>query len=181
VKARLILLAALISAGSASTAVSVLGGGQAQACFMAAKAGRADNVSLSVCDEALATETLAPKDRAGTLINRGVLKLTRGDYGAAQSDLDAGIAGIPEVGEGWVNRGAMYIGLKRYREALSDLDKGLSLGLKEPAKAYFNRGVAHEGLDDETSAYQDYEQALVLQPGWELPQRELLRFTVTRR
>ena len=59
--------------------------------------------------------------------------------------------------------------------------KGLDLGTNEPAKAYYNRAVAYEGIDDEADAYQDYQEALVLQPGWDLPKQELLRFTVTRR
>jgi tetratricopeptide (TPR) repeat protein len=167
--------------GSARAAVTVLGGGRAQECFLAAKAGKSDSIALSACDFALDTEMLAPKDRGGTFINRGVMKLTRGDYEAAHADFDAGIAIIPEVGEGWVNRGAMFIGERRYKEALSDIDKALTLGLHEPAKAYYNRALAYEGLDDETSAYLDYQQALVLRPGWDLPQRELLRFSVTRR
>ena len=41
--------------------------------------------------------------------------------------------------------------------------------------------MAYEGIDDEKSAYLDYQQALVLKPGWDLPKQELLRFTVTRR
>ena len=81
----------------------------------------------------------------------------------------------------WINRGAMFLSQRRYKEALVDIDKAISLGLKEPAKAYYNRAIAYEGLDDVTSAYQDYQQALVLKPGWDLPQHELLRFTVTRR
>ena len=49
------------------------------------------------------------------------------------------------------------------------------------AKAYFNRAVAYEGVDDEKSAYLDYQQALALKPDWEAPKHELQRFTVTRR
>ena len=41
--------------------------------------------------------------------------------------------------------------------------------------------AASQGLADEASAYQDYEEALVLEPGWDLPKQELLRFTVTRK
>ncbi len=170
-----------LAAGPASAAISVLGGGEAQDCYLAAKAGKSDNASLAACNFALDTEMLEPRDRGGTLINRGVMKLLRGEFDAARVDLDAGIALIPEVGEGWVNRGAMYLGKRRYKEALGDIDKALTLGVKEPAKAYYNRAIAYEGLDDETSAYLDYQQALVLQPGWELPQHELLRFSVTRR
>ena len=179
----LLLAAAALSlvAGSADAAISVLGGGQAQECFQAAKADKFDNASVGICNIALDTEMLTPQDRGGTLINRGVMRLRRGEYEAAHADFNAGIALIPEVGEGWINRGAMFIGERRYKEALSDIDKALSLGLHEPAKAYYNRAIAYEGLDDETQAYLDYQQALVLNPGWELPQHELLRFTVTRR
>jgi tetratricopeptide (TPR) repeat protein len=170
-----------LASGVANAAISVLGGGQAQDCFQAAKAEKSDNASLEMCNDALDTEFLSPEDRGGTLINRGVMRLRRAEYEAARADFNAGIALIPGVGEGWINRGAMFIGERRYKEALSDIDKALSLGLREPAKAYYNRAIAYEGLDNETQAYLDYQQALVLRPGWALPEHELLRFTVTRR
>ena len=167
--------------GTASAAISVLGGGEAQECFQAAKSGSFDMASINACDVALDAEILDQRDRGGTFVNRGVMKMRRGDYEGARADFNAGIQQIPTVGESWINRGALFIGQRRYKEALADLDKAISLGLKEPAKAYYNRALAYEGLDDEKSAYLDYQQALVLQPGWELPARELLRFTVTRR
>jgi tetratricopeptide (TPR) repeat protein len=170
-----------MAASAADAAISVLGGGAAQECFEAAKADKSDNASLGLCNLALDGEILTPQDRGGTLINRGVMRLRRGEYEAAHADFNAGIAIIPEVGEGWVNRGAMFVGERRYKEAVADIDKAISLGLREPAKAYYNRAIAYEGLDNETQAYLDYQQALVLNPGWELPQHELLRFTVTRR
>jgi len=162
-------------------AVTVIGGGQAQACYKAADAGKFDSASLAVCDMALDTEILDARDRGGTLVNRGVMKLRRGDYLAAQADFDAGIKLAGNVGEGFANRGAAYIAQKRYKEAVEDIDKALQLGVKEPAKAYYNRALAFEGMDDEKSAYLDYQQALVLAPSWPLPAKELERFTVTRR
>ena len=80
-----------------------------------------------------------------------------------------------------MDRGAVNIVDKKYQDGISDIDKGLSLGTEEPAKACYNRGVAYEGIDDEKSAYLDYQQALTLKPDWTLPKQELLRFTVTRR
>jgi tetratricopeptide (TPR) repeat protein len=170
-----------LTGGSALAAMTVIGGGQAEECYKAAKAGKSDKASIDTCNLALDTEALTPEDRGGTFVNRGVMELRLGLYEVARADFNAGIALNPDVGEGWVNRGAMFIGERRYKEALSDIDKALSLGLKEPAKAYYDRALAYEGLDDEKSAYLDYQQALVLQPGWELPQHELLRFTVTHR
>jgi tetratricopeptide (TPR) repeat protein len=179
---RMLLAAAFgLATGTAHAAISVLGGGEAQECFEAAKAEKADNASLEICNIALDYEMLSPQDRGGTLINRGVMRLRRREFEAAHADFNAGIALIPTVGEGWINRGAMFIGEGRYKEAVTDINKALALGLHEPAKAYYNRAIADEGLDDETQAYLDYQQALVLSPGWALPQHELLRFTVTRR
>ena len=175
------LCAILATASSACAAVSVLGGGQAAACFEAAKGGRSDDSAIATCDLALDTEMLAPPDRGGTLINRGVLKLRRRMFEAAHADFDAGIALIPAVGEGWINRGAMFVGEHRYRDGLGDLDKGIGLGVKEPEKAYFNRALAHEGLDDEKAAYLDYQQAVALKPDWDAPRVELKRFTVSTR
>ncbi len=169
------------AATSAGAAVTVLGGGQARECFEVALGGRSDNSAIAVCDSALENQTLDPHDRGGTLINRAVLKLRRGLYEAAHADLDAGIALIPSVGEGWVNRGAVFVAERKYKEGLADLDRGLTLGLKEPEKAYFNRAIAYEGLDDEKAAYLDYQQAASLKPNWDAPKKELMRFTVTTR
>jgi len=177
-------LAALLAfalGAPAAAAVSVLGGANAETCSRAAIAGKSDPGSMMACSMALDYEALNPLDRAGTFINRGVMKLRRGAFEDAHGDFDHGIALAPRIGEGWINRGAMFVGEKRYRDGLEDLNRGLALGVKEPEKAYFNRGLADEGLDDETSAYLDYKQALTLKPDWELPRHELLRFTVTHR
>ncbi len=168
-------------AGSASAAVTVLGDTSAQQCSEAAFHQMADQTSLQFCTTALAEGTLNRRDEAGTYINRGVMHMMRRDYEAARLDFDQAIDIDPALGEGWINRGAVDIIDKRYQAGIADIDKGLTLGTEEPAKAYYNRGVADEGMDDEKSAYLDYQQALVLEPGWDLPRQELLRFTVTRR
>jgi lipoprotein NlpI len=161
--------------------MSVLGGGLAEACSKAALADRADAVSLATCDNALESEDLDSHDRAGTYINRGVMRLRRDEFELARADFDAAIALAPTIGEAFVNRGAAFVGEKRYEAGLADINSALRLGVKEPEKAYFNRALAYEGLDDEKSAYMDYQQALALKPGWALPEHELLRFTVSRR
>lgn len=168
-------------AGSAAAAVTVLGDTSAQQCSKAAYHDQADQTSLQICTTALANGLLDRRDLAGTYINRGVLWLDRGQFTSARADFQQAINIDPALGEAWVNRGAVDIIEKRYQEGISDIDKGLQLGIEEPAKAYYNRGVADEGVDDEKSAYLDYEQALTLAPGWDLPQQELLRFTVMRR
>jgi tetratricopeptide (TPR) repeat protein len=124
---------------------------------------------------------MTTRDRAKTLINRGVMLMRQRRWDMALSSLDQSIALTADIGEAYVNRGAVLIGMRRYQEALQQIDHGLELGVDEQAKAYYNRGLAHEGLEDAQSAYYDYQQAVVLAPNWDLPQQQLLRFTVTRR
>jgi tetratricopeptide (TPR) repeat protein len=172
---------ALATGGSASAAVTVLGDTSAEQCSKAAFHELADEASLQLCTDALADGFLGRRDLAGTYINRGVMQMIRRDYAAARADFERAISIDGDLGEAWVNRGAVNIIEKRFKDGISDIDKGLSLGTEEPAKAYYNRAVAYEGIDDEKSAYLDYQQALTLEPNWDLPKRELLRFTVTRR
>ena len=172
---------ALAVAGPAAAAVTVLGDNNAELCSKAAFAERSDMDSLRICTTALADSMLDRRDLAGTYINRGVLYMVRLDYKSARADFDEAIVIDPAIGEGWVNRGAINIIDRRYKDGIADISKGLDLGTNEPAKAYYNRAVAYEGIDDEASAYQDYQEATVLQPSWDLPKQELLRFTVTRK
>ena len=175
-------LAALLAlfATSASGAAFVLGGGMADGCSRAAIAGRDDRPSLDLCSMALETQPLLKRDRAGTYVNRGVIHLRRKAFAEARRDFDAALRLEPALGEAFVNRGAAFIAQRRYREGVNEIDRGLALGPDEPEKAYFNRALAHEGLDDMKAAWLDYQKALELRPDWEAPRRELTRFQVSR-
>ncbi len=167
--------------GAAGAAVTVMGDTDAQGCSQAAFHDRGDLSAIQQCNSALTDPFLDRRDQAGTHINRGVIYMTRGDYTAARADFNEAISIDGAIGEAWVNRGAVAILEKRYQDGISDINKGLALGTEEPAKAYYNRAVAYEGIDDEKSAYLDYQQAVTLAPDWDLPKHELLRFTVTRK
>ena len=171
----------LAAAGSANAAVTVIGGGLAEACSDAAIRGESAAEYEELCTTALESEFLNTRDRAGTYINRGVFKLRRAQYDMAVRDFDLAIRLKPDVGEAYVNRGAAFIGQKRYAESLPQINKGLELGVEEPAKAYYNRALAYEGLEDAKSAYFDYQKALELRPEWSAPREQLVRFTVTKR
>jgi tetratricopeptide (TPR) repeat protein len=173
--------AALVAAGDARGAVTIIGGGLAEACSQAAFTGKAEQKYEQLCTQALESELLSSRDRAGTYVNRGVLKLRRQNWDQAMRDFDIAIRTRPDLGEAWVNRGAANIGAKRYSASLADINKGIELGLEEPAKAYYNRALTYEWLDDPKAAYFDYQKALEISPGWELPRQQLTRFTVTRR
>jgi len=172
-----VAIAALLAAGSASAAVSVLGSSNVNQCSAAALAGDAGDADLEACNAAL-LEALTAHAKAGTLVNRGVLLLRLKQYDKARVDFKAAEALEPTLGEAVVNNGASYLAQKRYMEALSEIDRGLALNPEEPEKAYYNRALANEGLDDMKGAYLDYMKALELAPNWDAPRHELARFTV---
>jgi tetratricopeptide (TPR) repeat protein len=174
-------IAAALPAGPASAAAFVIGGGMANACSRAAIEGRDDRESLDQCNMALESQPLVRRDRASTLVNRGVIQLRRKAYDAAREDFDAALRLEPAMGEALVNRGASLIAEKSFREGIDEIDRGLALGADEPEKAYFNRALAWEGLDEPKAAWLDYQKALELAPDWEAPRRELARFSVSRR
>jgi tetratricopeptide (TPR) repeat protein len=171
----------LVGAGPAHGSVTVIGGGLAQACSKAAMAGSSSLRDEAGCTQALETEMLSPRDKAGTYVNRGIMKLRRGLWPQAMADFDLAIRFEPKLGEIYVNRGAALIGQKKYADGLADLNHGIDLGVEEPAKAYYNRALAYEGLDDVKSAYFDYQKAVELNPEWDAPKQQLTRFHVTRR
>ena len=142
----------------ARAAVTVIGGGLAEACSRAAISGKTDHRSEASCTESLENEMLSARDRAGTFVNRGVLRMRRLNWEGATKDFNEAVQVKPDLGEAYVNRGAVAIGEHRYAESLPDLNKGLALGVDEPAKVYYNRAPAYEGLDDEKSAYFDYQE-----------------------
>lgn len=176
-------LAAMLAAvsGSAQAAVTVIGGGMAHDCSKAALSGASDAKYEALCTLALDSELLSLRDRAGTYVNRGILKLRRKEFASAQYDFNRAVITKPDLGEAYVNRGAAAVGNRRFAEGLSDLNKAIELGIDEPEKAYYNRALAYEGLDNMKAAYFDYQKAIELKPDWEMPKKELVRFSVERR
>jgi len=184
IKTRLLLVAVVAIAATSSAAqaaVTVIGGGMAQECSKAALSGASEFKYEAVCTLALDSELLSLRDRAGTYVNRGVLKLRRREFVSAAFDFNRAIQAKPDLGEAYINRGASSVGARRFADGLNDLNKALELGVDEPEKAYYNRALAYEGLDNVKAAYLDYQKAIELKPEWEQPKKELARFTVGRR
>lgn len=191
------VVAALIcglTAMSAQADTLVLGGGFAEACSQAAiRAVRADELPKAerpksppisgeqACNRALTEEFLSRRDMAATHVNRGVLMMGRADFDAAQADFDTAVSLKPDLAEAQVNRGGALISRRLYKQGVEAINLGLALAPDEPEKAYYNRAMAYEALDDLKAAYFDYLKASELKPEWPLPQIELVRFRVTRR
>jgi len=170
-------LSALALSTASQAAETVIGGGLAQDCYEAAEHSNAPGPSIEICNKALESIMLQ-RDRAATLINRGILKLALKDGTGSLADFDRGLSLNSGMGEGFVNRGASLIMLHRYSEALTDINKGMSLGTKKVWIAYYDRGMANEALGNIQAAYQDYKQATIIDPYFEEPANELKRFHV---
>jgi tetratricopeptide (TPR) repeat protein len=183
----ILALAAVMACAAATSSAGaslVLGGGQAHDCYEAARAsesaeGRSSR-AIETCTRALETEALSLRDRAGTLVNRGILRMARREYALALDDYAAALRLAPGSGVAHVNRGAALIALGQAADGVAAIDRGLALSPDEPEKAYFNRGYGREQLGDLKGAYGDFTRAAELRPDWDLPRRELARFTVRR-
>ena len=87
----------------------------------------------------------------------------------------------PDLGDGYVDRGAALITLKRYDEAMADINKGIGLGQSYEHVGYYNRAVAEFYLGRITESYHDYQKALEIAPDFTPAREQLKNFVVTRR
>ena len=174
-------IASLLS-GSSQAAVTVLGNGLARTCFLAAEfGGGSAEEGVKACSDALEQMALPVRDRAATLVNRGILYSRLDEPQMAIADYDKGIAMEPSLGEAYVDRGASLIVLSRYDEAVQDIDKGIAMGSNRLQIAYYDRGIAQEALGNVRAAYEDYKKATEIDPEFTLASSELARFRVVRR
>lgn len=169
-------------AGSGQAAETVFGGpGAAGDCYKAAKFGAAPAAGIESCTRAIQSEVMSDHDLAGTYVNRGVIHMAMASFVPAQHDFEQAMKLDPKMGEAVVNHGGALIALKKYADGIAEISRGLELNPAEPEKAYFNRGLAYESLDDLKAAYYDYTKAAELKPNWDEPRAELARFTVSQR
>jgi tetratricopeptide (TPR) repeat protein len=180
--ARNILLAtvAALAAAPAQAAVTVLGNGVAHSCYQFAEYGGNPTDGVNTCTFALEQTTLSVRDRAATFVNRGILRARKDDTDGALADYDRGLAMDAALAEGYVDRGAVMIVLRRYDDAVTEIDKGISLGANRLQIAYYDRGIADEALGNIRAAYEDYKKAAEIQPDFGLATEQLARFRVVR-
>jgi tetratricopeptide (TPR) repeat protein len=173
--------ALLLLSVPASALVAVVGAGMAHDCFIAAKAGNDPRGGIAICNMALEEEALDAHSRAGTYVNRAVMKAAMGRVNEAMADYNSGLTLYPGLGDGYVDRGAALISLKRYDEALADINKGIALGQTYEQIGYYNRGVAEFYLGQVTESYHDFKKALEIAPDFALASDQLKNFVVTRK
>ncbi len=169
----LFILAGLPGAAPAALAAeTVFGHGDAQLCFEGARFG-GGGTGEAACNRALNDVALNRKDRAATLVNRGIIYNRTGRFDAALADFNAALEIDPGLGEAYLNRGNSRFFQKRMEEARADYDRAIELKSRDLHAAYFNRGLAHEVLGDAAAARADFEMALRLKPDFSEAQTRL--------
>lgn len=98
---------------------------------------------------------------AARYFNQDIDKPIQKDIEDAEHLFTQAIRLEPKLGLAWRNRAAMRIFLKKYPEALIDLEASELLEPKEPM-VYFYKGVAFSDSDDKTAALEAFRQALLL-------------------
>ena len=180
-KIKFLITAALAaSAFPASAAITVIGSSSARLCYEAAEARSIPSLdSIDRCDEALERDPLTEYETVATYVNRGILKLRRGQIEPAIADFNTAIDRDPTEPEAYLNKGMATLRLPHgWEQAVPLFDTAIERKTRRPAVAYYGRAVAHELGGEIKAAYRDYRQASVLEPNWRDPQTELARFSV---
>ncbi|MBS0385716.1 MAG: hypothetical protein JSS00_10265 [Proteobacteria bacterium] len=163
-------------------AITVVGSdANVRRCTALFSAGDTSDDMIAACTRALGYPRLT-HDNA-VLINSaiGIAHLRRHEGDAAIASFDATLALEPHNAEAHLNRGAALVMTHQPGPAVAEITHALSLGVREPEKAYFNRGAAREALGDLRGAYEDYSTALQIRPQWAPADQELARFVRGRR
>lgn len=156
----------------AEAAITVFGDRDAQKCYESARF-RASSGAKAACDRALRNPRLSRRDRAATLVNRGILLNRRKRVSDAIDDFNSALRINAGLGEAYLNRGNSEFFRKRIKAALADYTRAIRHNTPQLYAAYLNRGLAHEVLGEIAKARQDYEKVLELKPGF-APARALL-------
>jgi tetratricopeptide (TPR) repeat protein len=163
-------------------AVQIIGGdSHADRCVQAVMGNDITDRAINECTRALRYPRLSRPGEQQLLINRGVLRMRRGEFITAIEDFDHVVRLNERNAEAHLNRGVALIQLRRHGEAIAAITEAMGLGVMEPHKAYFNRAAAREALGDVRGAYEDYSTALEIRPDWGPANAELARFARTRR
>ncbi|HVL79419.1 MAG TPA: hypothetical protein VM346_09060 [Sphingomicrobium sp.] len=170
-----------IPATSASAGTLTLGGPLAVNCYEAALARYVSQPSMEACNRSLAEEPLNRRDRAATLVNRGILRMLGNQHGAADADFDSAIRLDSSAADPWLNKAFLRLKQGDASGALPLIDAAISRQARRQALALFARGLAHEQTGNYGAAYSDLMRARDLEPGWDMPAKALARYELRGR
>lgn len=161
---------------------TIIGGdAHARRCAQALSQNDLSDDAIEECERGLRYRRLTQDGLVQLRITLGILHLRRQEGQQAVEQFDALLAVDPDNAEAHLNKGAALVQLRQYGPAIAEITEALGLGVREPHKAYFNRGAAREALGDLRGAYEDYNTALEIQPDWGPANAELARFARQRR
>jgi tetratricopeptide (TPR) repeat protein len=103
---------------------------------------------------------MAPYDQ---LLQRGITKLTGGEFQSAIADFDEAQKLNPNDSSLYANRGSAYFELEDAARALADVDQAIRLGART-SSIYFLRARCYGALGEGTRAVADYNEAIRLDP-----------------
>jgi len=179
-----LLIAAALAAFPlpAAAGVTVIGSGSARMCYLAAESLAVPHTdSIQTCNAALTESAHDPRLIVATHVNRGILRMRRGDMDGAMTDFTRASQLDPREAEAHFNRGALLLRQEQAAPAAAAFTQALEHSTRLPAQAHFGRAIAHEALGDVRAAYRDYRRASELAPEWRAPQTELGRFRIVSR
>ena len=170
-----------LGASSASAAVVSLGGPLSKNCYESALGRDGRDAAIEGCTRSLDEEGLDQRDRAATLVNRGILYMVQGNDPSAEADFNAAISLDGALSDAWLNKGFLRLRKGDGRGALPLLHKGIDNAPHRQALAIFARGVAYEQMGEYRLAYTDLKRAHDLEPGWSLPSEYLASYRLVGR
>jgi tetratricopeptide (TPR) repeat protein len=175
------IAAMMMPMGAVNGAVITVGGPLSRLCYEAALSQDDRTSAIEGCTRALDEEALTSSDRAATLVNRGIIEMTRGDDNGADTDFDAALSLDRGLADAWLNKGFLRLRRGDGRDALPLLQQGIDRQPQREALAIFARGVAYEQMGDYSAAYGDLKRAHQLEPHWSLPSEYLEHYQVVSR
>lgn len=165
----------------AAAGVVVLGSGNARMCYLAAESPAQPRVNvMQYCNDAILEERTDLVRLVSTHVNRGILRLRRGDSAGAMRDFDEATRLNPAEPEAYLNRGNVLLRDAQVAQAIAQFDSAIARQTRRPALAHYGRAVAYEEAGNLRAAYNDYRRASELAPSWDEPRAELTRFRVVR-
>jgi tetratricopeptide (TPR) repeat protein len=180
-KRKLLAAVALLWVPAAQAQIVVSEGtGPGHACFLRARSGVGLQEGVETCSLAIRQGMMDISDLAATYDNRGVILDQLGRWDEADADFLKAAALRPDLGDAYVNHGAVLIRRMEYAQALEAISRGIALGPSFLYAAYYDRALALQRLGRDQEAYDDLRKALALEPNFAQASEALKLFTVVR-
>ena len=152
----------ILAALPAQAALNVFGSTPARQCYEAAMTGSGTGAAL--CERALTDNQMTARDRAATLVNRGIIYNAARQLDLAIADFDGALQINPNLGEAYLNRGNAYFWHRQFPEAIADYGKAIELKSGSLDYAHYNKALAEMNTGKFQDAKADLSAALAITP-----------------